>query len=92
MTRNSYEDDEEEESDDPEDPDESDMDDDDGEDGPSLVPCPYCGREISEDAEQCPRCGRYLSEEDSARSKPPWVVITAVALLVAILLTWVAWG
>ena len=91
MTRNSYEDHEEEEYDDPADPDESDMDDD-GEDGPSLVPCPYCGREISEDSEQCPRCGRYLSEEDTSRRKPAWVVVAAVALLVAILLTWVVWG
>src|SRR5262245_44427694 len=28
-------------------------------------PCPYCNREIHEDAERCPYCEQYVSQEDS---------------------------
>jgi predicted nucleic acid-binding Zn ribbon protein len=91
--RDSYEDEEDEEGtlEDRDDPDESDMDEED-EDGPALVECPYCGSRISEDAEQCPRCGSYMSEEDAPRRKPPWILVTAVVLVAAILVTWVLWG
>jgi predicted nucleic acid-binding Zn ribbon protein len=88
--RDSYED-EEDDFDDPENPDESDMDDDD-EDGPALVACPRCGAEISEDAERCPRCGSYLSQEDARPRKPVWMVAAAVALIAAVLVSWVLWG
>ncbi len=33
-------------------------DDDDGES--YVVPCPNCGTEVYEDAEQCPSCGEYI--------------------------------
>ena len=91
--RDSYDDDDEEEDDDdPENPAASDRDEDD-EEGPDVIECPYCRAEISEDAVRCPRCGSYLSGEDNPRrSGPPWVVITAVVLLVAILAAWVLWG
>jgi predicted nucleic acid-binding Zn ribbon protein len=88
--RDSYEE-EEEGGDDPADPDESDMDEDD-EDGPALVECPYCGSEILEDAERCPRCGNFISEEDAPRRKPAWIVVSAVLLVVAIVVSWVFWG
>jgi predicted nucleic acid-binding Zn ribbon protein len=84
----SYQDHDEEDEDDPENPDESDIDEDDDE-GPDLVECPRCGAEISEDAQRCPRCGSYLSQEDTRPRKPPWMLITAVVLVVAILVSWV---
>jgi hypothetical protein len=77
--------------DDPENPDESDMDEDD-EEGPDVVECPYCRAEILEDAERCPRCGNFISEEDAPRRKPAWLVLSAVVLVVAIVVTWVLWG
>ena len=76
-------------------PDESDMDDDDGDDSdePEVVPCPYCGEEISEEAEVCPHCRSYISAEDAPPARKPWyVLLGTVALLAAILVGWVMWG
>jgi hypothetical protein len=65
-----------------ENPDESDM-----TDEPATFPCPYCKRELTEDAERCHYCGAYLSQEDAP--KPiSWTWLVAVILLIAILLTW----
>lgn len=47
-----------------------------------AVPCPFCRREILEDAPRCPYCERYISAEDQAGSrKPAWVVVTALVCL-----------
>lgn len=38
-----------------------------------LAPCPACGEEIYEDAEQCPYCGEYVTHSTSALSgRPLW--------------------
>jgi hypothetical protein len=86
-----YEDDEEEDREAPEafDRDDDDDDDDDDEGEAGTVDCPRCGREISEYAERCPRCGAYVSEEEATRTNfPVWVIVAAVALLVAIAVGW----
>jgi predicted nucleic acid-binding Zn ribbon protein len=65
-------------------PDESDMD---ADDEPEVVPCPYCGKGVSEEAEVCPHCRNYISREDapqSARSST-WVTGVLLLLLVAAL-------
>jgi hypothetical protein len=60
---------------------------------PAEVPCPYCKREISEDAERCPHCECYLSVEDVPRQPKPWWWIVAVVLLVLLILGYVLrWG
>lgn len=65
-------------------------DDESSDDDPVIVPCPYCGEEILEDAPQCPACGNYLSEEDRPREKkPPWILVGVVICLVIALL-WAA--
>lgn len=77
----------EEESDDldeRQDPDESDMDD---SDEPEFVPCPYCHKSISEDAERCHHCGSY-TEETARRAIPVWVIIGIVFALIVI----IAWS
>jgi hypothetical protein len=74
---------------DPEEPDESDMD---SHDEPDLDVCPHCRKMITEEAEQCPHCGMYISLEDAPVSKPGWVVIAAVALIVLVALFWARWG
>jgi hypothetical protein len=54
-------------------------------------PCPYCGREIHEDAQRCPYCENYLSTEDApAPPKPWWLVVGAVAGLYAVY-RWIVW-
>lgn len=63
--------------------DESDEDYGDDEDA-ETVPCPHCGADVYENAEQCPRCGKYLSAEDAPPSRPRgWVAVMMVLALVA---------
>ena len=85
MRRNDSED-EADDFDDREDPDDSDMDD---SDEPELVPCPYCHKSISEDAERCHHCGSYIPKEDAApRAIPVWVMIGIVFALIVV----IAWS
>jgi hypothetical protein len=60
----------------------------------STRACPFCGREIYDDAVRCPQCGNYVSwsdaDEDGDRSahapkRPRWVIVTAVLLIYAML-------
>ena len=66
--------------DDPEAPDPADRNDD-----PAEVPCPYCKRQIDEDAEQCPFCGAWLSAEDAPQSRPWWWAVALVLLVLLVL-------
>jgi predicted nucleic acid-binding Zn ribbon protein len=52
-----------------------------------TVPCPHCGRGISELAERCPHCGDWIIQDAraGARRRPLWIAI-AILLLVLILL------
>lgn len=48
-------------------------------------PCPHCGEQVSELAEQCPHCGMYLSAEDSRPRKPVFIwVMLGLCLLIAV--------
>jgi len=70
-----------------EDPDEEyDVDDDEDD---VTVPCPYCRRQIHEDAERCPYCEQYISAEDAPASPKPWWLVLGVAVCLVILLWWV---
>jgi RNA polymerase subunit RPABC4/transcription elongation factor Spt4 len=55
-------------------------------DDPAEVPCPYCKRDIDEDASRCPYCGSYLSIEDAPPQRKPWWWLLVVVLLVLVLL------
>jgi hypothetical protein len=49
-------------------PEADDLDDDDADDGEAeTVPCPQCGADIYEEAEECPVCGQYVTH-----SSHPW--------------------
>jgi hypothetical protein len=51
-----------------------------------VMPCPYCGAEIYEDAVRCPECDEYLSDaERTTTAQPRWVIATAVIVLAALL-------
>jgi len=81
-----YHDDEEAEplSDDAEFPDEADMDEDDGEELAETAPCPYCKEPLYEQAERCPHCGRYIAQNEGRGRKAIWILIAAIACLVAV--------
>ena len=57
-------------------------------DGDDTQPCPYCRKEIHEDAERCPHCGNYISAEDAPPSQPVWVIVGAVVCL-ALVALWI---
>ena len=54
-----------------------------------TVPCPYCGKDIYEDAPRCPHCGQYISEEDVAPSRAPWWIILGVLLCLCATVVWI---
>ncbi|HMF13946.1 MAG TPA: hypothetical protein VKE94_16625 [Gemmataceae bacterium] len=51
-------------------------------DGDTMA-CPYCGRDIYDDAERCPYCENYLSREDAPARHSPWIVVGVVLALAA---------
>jgi hypothetical protein len=53
-----------------------------------LVPCPACGAEIYEDAEQCPKCGQYIVPDTRAWSgKPLWWMLLGLVGIAAVIYT-----
>jgi predicted nucleic acid-binding Zn ribbon protein len=71
------------------DPDAPDAWDQDQHDEPSIVPCPYCRKAISEDAETCHHCGQWMSAEDAPTQAQGrsmlvvWIVVLLIAVLAA---------
>jgi hypothetical protein len=63
------------------------MDDDD-----STVPCPHCGADIYDDAEQCSACGWYLSAEDSPARPRSWWILIGAAICIVIVIAWMLGG
>jgi hypothetical protein len=61
-------------------------------DSEATMPCPHCGEEIYDDAEQCPACGRYLSDEDSPAQSQPWWILIGVAICILIVIAWMIAG
>ena len=53
-----------------------DDDEDEDEDDAETIPCPYCRRQIHEDAVRCPYCEKYISAEDAPPgARPLWFII-----------------
>jgi predicted amidophosphoribosyltransferase len=52
--------------------------------------CPECGEDVYDLAEQCAACGYWLSDADrrsdrSRQSKPQWVRLVAILMLIVFL-------
>jgi hypothetical protein len=54
-----------------------------------TVPCPFCRREIHEDAQQCPYCEQYLSREDAPPARKPWWIVAGAIICLYIAWRWV---
>ncbi len=64
----------------------------DNQDGVDTVPCPHCGKQVYEEAEQCHKCGHWIYKRQRSRL-PMWVLFTAVfCLLMALVLTLMGGG
>ena len=51
--------------------------------------CPYCDRQIHEDAQRCPYCERYISDEDAPRSRKSWLIIVGTLLCLYAIYHWI---
>lgn len=71
--------------DDAEGPQDIDLGDDDSADY-EAVPCPSCGADVSELAEQCPHCGDWITPSAGPARRGPWIITLAIALLIAFVL------
>ena len=69
--------------------DEFDEDDPDEDDDEPTVSCPYCKREIHEDAQRCPYCEQYVSKEDAPAGRKPWLIVVGVIVCLYIVFRWV---
>lgn len=54
-----------------------------------TVPCPYCRREIHEDAQQCPYCEQYISREDAPPDRKPWWIVAGALVCLYIAWRWI---
>ncbi len=59
----------------------------DDEEEPTVL-CPYCRREIHEDADRCPHCERYISQEDAPVTRKPWWLVVGVAACLYLVYRW----
>lgn len=57
-----------------------------------TIACPYCRREIHEDAQRCPYCERYISSEDAPPDRKPWWIVLTVALCLYLVYRWMRVG
>ena len=56
-----------------------------------TVACPYCRKQIHEDAVRCPYCENYISAADAPRLKvQPWWIIAGVVVCLVIVLIWLS--
>lgn len=53
-----------------------------------TVPCPGCGADVYEDAEQCPVCGDYVIHRHSATAgMPAWMLILGILGVLAVIIS-----
>ena len=52
-----------------------------------TLPCPVCGREIYEHADQCPHCGQYIVPRIADRPGVPWLWLLAALAVILIVLS-----
>jgi hypothetical protein len=58
------------------------------EDEPTIH-CPYCRRQIHEDAPRCPYCEQYISREDAPPPRKSWFIVAGTIVTLYILYRWI---
>ena len=53
-------------------------------DSVDLEPCPACGLQLYEQAEQCPHCGEWVVRSRGPRS-PGWTVLVLLVLAIFVI-------
>jgi len=56
-------------------------------------PCPNCGAEIYEEAEQCPSCGEYVTFDSHPLSgRPKWWILLGLIGMAAVIYGLLSWS
>jgi hypothetical protein len=59
-------------------------------DEPATIPCPHCGAEVFDDAEQCPACGSwFVRDRRPLTGKPRWFVMLGFVGVLLAIVTWI---
>jgi hypothetical protein len=59
-------------------------------DGETAIPCPHCGADVFDDAEQCPDCGTWLvRDRRPSTGRPSWFVVLGFLGVLLAILTWI---
>jgi hypothetical protein len=58
----------------------------------ATVPCPHCGADVYDDAEQCPTCGQYLSHIDAPAAGRSWWIVGGALICLLIVIWWMLSG
>lgn len=61
----------------------------DADDDAPTQACPYCRREIYEDAERCPYCENYISDDDAPPPRKPWWIIVGALACLYVVYRWI---
>ena len=73
---------------------EEEVDEEEEEAGVGTVPCPYCHRQVYDQAERCPYCESYISQEDvpaESKRNPWWIIFGALGVM-AVVALWILAG
>ena len=54
-------------------------------DDSAVLPCPSCGQEVYEDAQQCPHCGAWITPLATESAQPSWVRMVGAIVAVSVL-------
>jgi uncharacterized protein (DUF983 family) len=58
----------------------------------TTIPCPHCGGDVFDGAEQCPACGSWITGDQRAvTGRPSWFVVLGVIVALLAILTWIVW-
>ena len=59
---------------------------------PDMLPCPHCGQDVYENAQQCPNCGEYIVTRNSPHRRRSWPLLIEALLVVVLTLLLVKVG
>jgi predicted RNA-binding Zn-ribbon protein involved in translation (DUF1610 family) len=67
-----------------------DLDNEEDADDETAIPCPHCGEDVFDDAEQCPTCGTSLIRDRRALTgRPNWFVVLGFVGALFAIVTWI---
>jgi ribosomal protein L37E len=61
-------------------------------DDETTIPCPHCGEDVFDNAEQCPACGMWFTaDRRPLTGRSSWFVVLGVVVALLAIATWIVW-